>query len=262
MEQVSLARSLQIQARVVHALLLREVLTRFGRHNLGFLWLFFEPMLFTLGVAALWSALKATHGSSLPIVAFTITGYSSVLLWRNMPGRCLNAVEPNRALMHHRNVRLMDLFLARILLELVSVSASLVLLTTIFSLIGLMSPPEDIPLVFTAWLLLFWFGAAFSVILACLALRSELVDKFWHPLSYILFPLSGAGYMVDWLPVGIRPYALLLPMVHCTEMIREGYFGSLVRTHYDPFYVVTVAMGMSLLALALLRDASRRLLPE
>ena len=69
------------------ALLMREVLTRYGRHNIGFLWLFVEPMMFTLGVAALWTAMKATHGSNLPIVAFAITGYSSVLLWRNMPGQ-------------------------------------------------------------------------------------------------------------------------------------------------------------------------------
>ena len=46
--------SLAIQGRVIHALLMREVITRFGRHNVGVLWLVGEPMLFTLGVAALW----------------------------------------------------------------------------------------------------------------------------------------------------------------------------------------------------------------
>ena len=52
------------------------MLTRFGRHNIGFLWLFAEPMLFTLGVTALWTAAKSVHGSDMPIVAFAITGYS------------------------------------------------------------------------------------------------------------------------------------------------------------------------------------------
>src|SRR5687768_17132883 len=76
-----------ISRRVIGALLLRELLTRYGRNNIGFLWLFVEPMIFTLIITALWSATRTIHGSSIPIVAFAVTGYSSLLLWRNMPGR-------------------------------------------------------------------------------------------------------------------------------------------------------------------------------
>src|SRR5690348_16705535 len=109
--------ALIIQRRVIFALLMREVLTHFGRHNLGFLWLFLEPMIFTLAVTALWTATKAVHGSDLPIVAFAITGYSSVLLWRNMPSRTIGALGPNLSLLYHRNVRPIDIYLARLLLE-------------------------------------------------------------------------------------------------------------------------------------------------
>lgn len=259
---MSVFRSLRVQLRVVNALLLREILTRYGRHNLGFLWLFLEPMIFTLGVAGLWTAMKSAHGSSLPIVGFAVTGYSSVLLWRSMPARCTNAIEPNRALMHHRNVRIIDLFLARILLELLGVTASFVGLTGLFWAVGAIRLPENVLIIFCAWMLLFWFAAAFSICLACLSLRSELVEKFWHPMSYVLFPLSGAAFMVDWLPPAMREYALLLPMVHCTELLREGYFGSAVRTHYDVMYVVSINMGLTLLGLAMTRDAARRVQPE
>ena len=44
-----------IQKRVISALLMREILTRYGRHNIGFLWLFAEPMIFTVGVTVLWN---------------------------------------------------------------------------------------------------------------------------------------------------------------------------------------------------------------
>ena len=95
LHETSLLRSLRIQMRVIGALLMREVLTRYGRHNIGFLWLFIEPMLFTLGVTALWTFSNVHHGSNIPIVAFAVTGYSSVLLWRNMPGRYVSgALEP------------------------------------------------------------------------------------------------------------------------------------------------------------------------
>lgn len=147
----SLRQSLVIQLRVVAALLMREVLTRYGRHNIGFLWLFAEPMMFTLGVTALWTATQATHGSTLPVVAFAVTGYSSVLLWRNMPGRCSGAISPNLALMYHRNVRVIDIYLSRILLEVVGTTISFATLTLFFHAIGWMALPEDILKVMAGW---------------------------------------------------------------------------------------------------------------
>ena len=116
-DEVSLLRSLTIQSRTLHALMMREVITRFGRDNLGVLWLIAEPMLFTIGVATLWTVAGMNHGSSLPIVAFAVTGYSSVLLWRNCANRSLMAIEANFPLLFHRNVKVIDVFITRSVLE-------------------------------------------------------------------------------------------------------------------------------------------------
>src|SRR6476646_10992212 len=139
----SLRTSWAIQRRVVWALVLREILSRFGRHNIGFLWLFVEPMMFTLGVTALWTLTKAVHGSNLPIAAFALTGYSSVLLWSNMPALCIGAIEPNLSLMYHRNVKVIDIFLARLILEGGGATISFVVLSVVFISVGLIMPPED-----------------------------------------------------------------------------------------------------------------------
>ena len=47
-----LLRSVVIQGRVLGALVMREIITRYGRHNIGFMWVFVEPMMFTAGVMA------------------------------------------------------------------------------------------------------------------------------------------------------------------------------------------------------------------
>ena len=83
--------ALRIQGRVLFALLMRESITRFGRANLGSLWLVAEPMLFTLGVATLWGLSGLRHGSGVSPVALAVTGYSSVLMWRNAVSRCSSA---------------------------------------------------------------------------------------------------------------------------------------------------------------------------
>ncbi len=144
-EQTSLWESLGIQLRVIGALLMREILDRYGRHNLGFLWMFLEPMLFTLAVTTLWSVVGLSHLSDFPIVAFAVTGYSAVLLWRNMPARCVRAVQPNHTLMHHRNIKIIDIYSARLLLEAGGATTSFVILSVVFTSFGLMSLPEDPP---------------------------------------------------------------------------------------------------------------------
>ena len=258
----TLGRSFAIQRRVVHALLMREILTRFGRHNIGFLWLFVEPMLFTLGVTTLWTATKSVHGSNLPIVAFAVTGYSSVLLWRNMPGRCIGSIGPNLALMYHRNVRVIDVLFARLLLEFSGASISFVSLTLVFSAIGWMDPPEDLLQVVFGWFMIAWFGMALAMFLGALSEEYDLVEKLWHPFAYLLFPLSGAAFLVDALPPGFQKVVLFLPMVHGCEYVREGFFGSRIVAHYNMSYMFTVCAVLSVFALSQIRKISRIITPE
>ncbi len=260
--EASLIRSLEVQCRVVGALLLRELITRFGRHGLGMLWLVLEPMVFTLGVTALWYFGKMHTVSQLPIAAFALTGYSSLLIWRNAASRCAKAVEPNLALMYHRNVKVIDLMLARVLLEIVGSTASFAVLSVVFVAVGLINPPRDLSLVVGGWLMLAWFAVALGLTIGALSERSELIDRTWHIVTYLLFPLSGAAFMVDWLPVAGQNIVLWMPMVHAMEWLRHGYFGSVVRTHESAAYLTLANALLTLVGLALVRDAERRVQPE
>jgi ABC-type polysaccharide/polyol phosphate export permease len=250
----ALADSAGVQRRVIGALLIREMLTRYGRNNIGFLWLFVEPMLFTLIITALWTATRVVHGSDLPIVAFALTGYSSILMWRNMPARCIGALGHNSALMFHRQVKIIDVYLARILLEFAAATASFVLLGIALWSIDWLLPPEDSLQVLAGWLLLGWFGAALALVLGGLSEKVDLIEKLWPPLSYILFPLSGAAFIADALPQKAREIVLFLPMLNCVEFIREGYFGTKMTAHYDIAYVICFNLTLTLFGLALARQ--------
>jgi ABC-2 type transport system permease protein/capsular polysaccharide transport system permease protein len=258
----ALRESLRVQVRVVGALLIREMLTRYGRHNIGFLWLFVEPMIFTLGVTALWTATKSAHGSDLPIVAFALTGYSSVLLWRNMPGRCIGALWANLSLMYHRNIKVMDIYIARLLLEFGGATISFATLAAVFISIDWLEPPEDFVKVVAGWLLIAWFGGALAITLGSMSHLNELVDKFWHPASYLLFPLSGAAFMVSALPPFAQQIVLWIPMVHGVEMVREGFFGSRAQAIYDLSYLIPVSLALSTVAMLMVRYVARRVVPE
>lgn len=256
------ASGLKVQSRIVLALLRREILTRYGRHNIGFLWMFVEPMLFTLGVTALWTATSSVHGSTLPIVAFALTGYSSVLLWRNMPSRCIMAVTHNLAIMNHRNVKVMDIYLSRIILEAAGATTSFVVLASFFTYIGWIDLPEDILKIAYGWVMLALFGGSLAFFLGALSEQYETVEKLWHPASYLLFPLSGAAFLVDTLPKAAQDVVLLLPMVHGVEIIREGYFGGKIHAIYDAKYMAICISVLLLLGLAQVRKVGREVIPE
>jgi capsular polysaccharide transport system permease protein len=98
-------------------------------------------------------------------------------------------------------------------------------------------------------------------VLGCLSEYTDLVERLWHPCSYFLLFVSGAFFMVAWLPPEWRETALWVPMVHGTELMRAGYFGPQQATFQQPVYLVVCCMTLTLLALLLLRD-TRSLLEQ
>jgi len=251
--------SLSLQVRVLGALLMREAITRFGRHNLGFMWIFLAPMIFTLGVTLLWSVFhKSQGGPDVPVTAIAITGYSTVMLWRNAATHCSRAIDPNLPLLYHYNVRVMDLLFARIILEVSGGTISMIVLFIFFLFIDLLVLPADILMMLNAWLLLIWLSVGLCLFVGTLSERFEFFERIWHPFTYFFFPISGAAFMVDWLPKSVVPYVLWFPTVHVTEMLRHGYFGSKVRTYEDPGFLMVFNLVLLLVGLLLARDLPTR----
>jgi ABC-type polysaccharide/polyol phosphate export permease len=139
---------------------------------------------------------------------------------------------------------------------------SFVFLSMFFGFMGWLQMPEDVLQIATAWVMLAWFGAGLAILLAALSETSEIIDKLWHPMSYLLFPLSGAAFLVDALPKAAQDIVLWLPMVNGVEYLREGYFGSQIVAHYDLTYMAMANLTLTILGLAYLRKVSREVIPE
>jgi ABC-type polysaccharide/polyol phosphate export permease len=131
-----------------------------------------------------------------------------------------------------------------------------------FNFIGWLEYPQDLLQVAGAWCMLAWFGISLALFLGALSETSETVEKLWHPAAYILFPLSGAAFLVDALPEAAQKFVLILPMVHGVEFLREGYFGSQITAHYDIPYMGMWNVLLTLFGLAKTRQISRILVPE
>lgn len=246
-------RAVRSHAGIIWALVLRELGTRYGRNNIGFLWVIGEPLIFCAAVMLLWTAIKPPYEHGIRIAPFVMTGYMPILLMRHMISHTMNCVRANTGLLYHRRIAILHLFTARLTLEFVGVSLAFAVVYGVLFAFGLVDAPDDIGKVYAGWLLLAWVTFGLSLALGALAEITEFVERFVSALTYILVPLSGVFFMAAWVPDNYRELILKVPFLHCIEMIRAGVFGRFVRTYYDPAYVAAWGMGLTLLGLILVR---------
>lgn len=251
-----------IQKRVIGALLMREIITRYGRNNIGFLWLFVEPLLMTLMIVLLWKFIRADQYSTLNMVAFVITGYPLVMMWRNVSNRAIGAISANASLLYHRNVRVLDTLFARMLLEIAGATIAQIAIVGVLILIGWIPAPADVFYMLMAWLLMAIFAIGLGLVICSIAFKVEAFGKIWGTFSFVMMPLSGVFFFVSSLPQQAQQYVLWMPMVHGTEMFRQGYFGASVITHESISYIVLCNLVLLLLGFIMVNDFSKGVEPE
>lgn len=258
LQQSSFLSSLRVQYNVIRALILREVIYRWGRRNIGFLWLFAEPLVFVFLIVAFRgyarnSGFENTHYGVNPI-AFILTGYCLMMLWRNAANKGSDAVSASAPLLHHRNIKITDLYFSRIILEFLGVTTAFFGLMLISCLIGFMPWPKDPLLMIIAWMLMQWFAVGYGLLLGTFMALSETFGFLWRGVSLGLVFLSGTFFMVAWLPTAARELILWVPMIHGTEMLRHGYYGNLVQTFENPWYLICWNLVLTLLGLLAIRN--------
>ena len=196
LHKTSFWESLVIQKRVLGALLMREIITRYGRNNIGFLWLFVEPLLMTLVMVLMWKFFRANSVSTLNIVAFTITGYPMMMMWRNASNRAMGAISANTSLLYHRNVRVLDTIFARMLLEIAGATIAQIAIMAVLIAVRWIEMPADIFYMLLAWLLMAMFAVGLGLVICSIAVQFEPFSKVWSTLSFVMMPLSGVFFFV------------------------------------------------------------------
>lgn len=254
----ALATRLRIQANVIAALMIRYIMAKYGRGNLGFLWLIIEPIFLLAGVILIWTYLHPNRGHGVSIAAFVISGYGPLTLWRHLLA-AQRVMSMSAGLLYHRRITVFDIIIARTLTEIASVGAAGLIVYFMLLSVGAIPWVENPRLVLAGWLLMCWFGFGVSCIVAGLSEKSEVVENLIQPIQYLMLPISGVFFMVSWLPASVRPYITLVPQVNIFELIRDGFFGVYADTYYSISYIVVWASISSLIGLSLLNSARKNL---
>jgi capsular polysaccharide transport system permease protein len=249
-------RGFKVQFRVIQSLIVRDMMMRYGRNNIGFLWVVLEPMILTMGVMTLWVVAKAPIEHGVQVVALVLTGYMPLTLWRHTSNNGVGLIRNSISALYHRNLTLLDVIAARMVTEFIGTSIAFLIVYFCLLTMGFVDAIHDPGLLILGWVILGALGGGFALLVAALTEYYESAERFVQPFQYLLIPLSGTFFMVDWLPTKAQQYILYNPLVHCYELFRAGFWGPSVTTHYDISYPAIWVIGLVAIGLRML-DAAR-----
>jgi capsular polysaccharide transport system permease protein len=160
-------------------------------------------------------------------------------------------IRVNAELLYHRQISILHLFFGRCIVEVIGVTFAFIVIVSILIPFGLMDMPQNLILLYTGWFLLALMSLGMAILFGSLFEFFEPLERFVSIITYLMVPLSGAFYMVAWIPEPYRDYVLLIPFVNTTEMIRGGYLGDKVHSYYSIPYAFAWAGGFMIVGLFL-----------
>lgn len=247
-----------VQARVIHALVLREVNIKFARQRLGYLWAFVEPAAFVAAFALILSLGGRSLPAGMPAVPFLITGIIPFFLFREVATATLRGVSANKALLVYPQVSAFDVMIARFVLE--TTTTIVVFAALLGALMGfgidvrLERPVEAFGWLIGMGLAGFGFGAACGALEPLFPAVERIVPAV---VLRPLFWISGVFFTAGMLPPELRDLALFNPLLHMIELLRSAFFHEFENQHAGYTYPVFSLLIMLFLA-ALLHRALRR----
>ena len=258
----SCAAAWRIQRRVISALMIRELVTRFGRENIGFLWMMVEPLLFAGLVGITWRYMRGPEEHGVSIVAFVASGYIPLTLFRHAIIRCTRVFSVNGSLLYHRQIKVLDFIFVRFLIEVVGSMMAFVFIGALLFALNEFPIPADLGAVLEGWVIYCMFTFSLCLVLAPLSEMSEVLEKLMPVTLYIMIPFSGTFTMVSWLTPAVQNFMLYSPFVSPMELIRYGLFGDRVHAIWDLTVPIGTTIVFTLIGLTLCRRVRRMLVVE
>jgi len=256
----SFFRALGIQSRVIGALILRELHTRYGRENVGYLWMIGEPMLLAtvIGLMHL-SQGHVPYGPDVQPLPYGVLGYTVFILFRGIVNRSEGGIEGNAPLLYHQQVTVLDVVIARALLEVAGVFLTFTILMVLIIAIGMGQPPDKPLVLLAAWGLMFWYSLAHSFLLTAITYNNHTVGRLVHPYSYFMVGLSGAFTPIGWLPHPFGEWLTWVPMTNIFELARYAMFKSFTLEFFFPKYIIGSCLVLTWVGLLQLRMVRNRI---
>ena len=248
-----------IQCRVVYALMLRDVKSRYGRRQLGFLWALLEPLLFISLFVGIFHLMGRNSQAGIAAPLFFVCGFSPFFLFRDLYPQVVGCAVGKIPLLMFPQVSRTDVLLSTVILTSLVSLAVFGLLLVVCYMSGFDFHIERPLEVLTTLALLIFLGTGLGLVIGALTIRYEFVASIANAfLGRPLFLASGLFFTADVIPAKAREYLLYNPILHCIESIRSAMFVSFESRYVDLPYVFFFALVLNAFGLMLLNVFDRQ----
>jgi capsular polysaccharide transport system permease protein len=249
-----------MQLRVLFALILREMSTRYGRSAGGYLWAIIEPA----GTVALLTLVFAQIARQPPLgdnfAMFFATGYLAFHVYMDVSRSVSASVKVNRALLSFPRVTMLDTIIARFVLQALT---SVVVFAVVVAGVALATGAQvslDLAYVLAALGLALLLGLGMGAINCVLFAFSPTWERVFGVINRPLFLISGAFFLLEDLPLPLRAALWWNPLIHVTSAMRRGFYPYYEASAFSPAFVLIAALGPLMFGVLLLRTLRGRML--
>lgn len=224
--------------RIVSALLIREMSTRFGNKPGGYVWALLDPVAHVLMLTIIFQAIAHLPPLGTSFTLFFATGYIGFNFYQSTTNYLNDALKANKALLSYPNVAPIDTLVARLFLQMgtMGMVAVIVLGVTINSLHTPIT--LDWIALLAAVLAAALLALGVSLCNTVLFLRSPLYEKIYQIAMKPSFMLSGVFFLPDALPHPFREIIAYNPIVHIVALFRKGFYAEYRATTLDLNYLM------------------------
>ncbi|MCV6593674.1 MAG: ABC transporter permease [Silicimonas sp.] len=244
--------------RVIGALIIREMITRYGRSWGGYVWAILEPVGIILILALAFSQIVRSPAIGSSFVFFYATGYIPFHFFHETASSAGTSVSVNRPLLQLPMVTALDVVLARVLLSLITlIVVAIIIYSGLMILID-----EAVRLSYGNLCSAFASGAILG--LGVGMINAPLFEflpawrQVWGIISRPLFIISGVFFTFEELPEKVRELLWWNPLIHVVGEARRGFYPTYDGDYVTILYPTLLGAAMTVLGAAvLIRHRSR-----
>lgn len=237
-------------ARVVLALMLRDIKTRFGATYFGFLVGLLLPLAHIGIILAVYILIgrRAPIGTSVSI--YLATAILPFILWSYTHQKIMQCFNQNKSLTSFPIVKFIDILFARSIVEILNSTLIIFVVYASFILLG-----EDIFVTnassfFYALVLSYLMGISTGFIFGLLSILVPFVMIAGFLLVPAYWVTSGVFFIPDALPENARIFVALFPLSHIVDFGRAAFYPSYISSYANPIYVHAIIATNVLIGLA------------
>ena len=266
-DTIAMIQTVINQLRVLYALLMRELQTRYGSRKLGFVWQILEVLANVAIFAMLKYLLDIQHPQGLNMILFLTSGIIPFLYFSNVATKFLSTIDANRALLIIPNVKLLDFYYARWLLE--SVASIIILCLGFYLAIVFVEnnnhyylvdyQVNDYGLIMQGLALIGFIAFGYGILTTAIVSIFPGLKLLIAVIKKVLYFTSGVIFALEIVPYRYHDLLSWNPVVHCMAIIRQGFFYDYHTYDYfnDINYVIIFGFVMLASGLLLFFQAQR-----